>query len=339
MKRVNVATLSFGHFHAYSYTRAVKELPGANLVAVADEDPGRAKEAGQRYNVDYYLDYHDVLRRDDVDAVVVTSENTKHAKMAIDAAEAGKHILCEKPMATTLADADNMMRAAQTAGRTFQMCFVMRYHAASRLIKDVLDKGQIGKIVAITGTNHLKWLEQIQTGFFARPELSGGGSVMDHTVHLSDMMRWYTKSEARRVYTTIGKNIHTEIPVEDNALTMIDFRNGAVGTIDGSWSRSAPWYMWGDMTLEIIGTEGLLLLDAFRQVVYVTQADPPNNRLEWNYWGCDADKEMVRSFVDCILEGKKPTAGAFDGRQGTEITAACYESAKRGAPVNLPLNA
>jgi len=337
MKRLNVATLSFGHFHGYSYTRAVKEIPQANLVAVADDDAGRAKEAGQRFAVEHYLDYHEVLRRDDVDAVIVTSENTKHAQMAVEAAEAKKHILCEKPMATTLRDADRMMSAAQRAGITLQMCFVMRYHAASRLIKDVVEEGQIGKIVAITGTNHLKWLEQLYTGFFIRPELSGGGSVMDHTVHLSDMMRWYTRSEARRVYTTIGKNVHPEIPVEDNALTMIDFRSGAVASIDGSWSRSAPWYMWGDMTLEIIGTKGLILLDAFRQVVYVTQAEAPNNRLEWNYWGCDADKEMVREFVDCILQDKKPRATAFDGRQGTEITVACYESAKTGKPVTLPL--
>jgi len=337
MKKVNVAVTSFGHFHGYSYARAVKELPNANLVAVSDDDAGRAKEAGQRYGVWHSLDYHDILRRDDVDAVIITSENTKHAQMAIDAAEAGKHILCEKPMATTLADADRITSAAQKAGITFQMCFVMRYHAVSRLIKSIVDKGQIGKIVAMTGTNHLKYLEQLYTGFFVKPELSGGGSVMDHTVHLSDMMRWYTKSEARRVYTAIGKNVHTDLPVEDNALTMIDFRNGVVASIDGSWSRPAGWYMWGDMTLELIGTEGHATLDAFRQVVCVTQADAPNNRLEWNYWGCDADREMVQSFVESILEDKKPAATAFDGRQGTEITVAAYESAKTGEPIVLPL--
>ena len=338
MKKVNIAATSFGHFHGYSYARAVKELPNANLVAVSDDDAGRAKEAGQRYGVPHFLDYHDVLRRDDVDAVIITSENTKHAQMAIDAAEAGKDILCEKPMATTLADADRMMNAAQKAGITFQMCFVMRYHAVSRLIKDIVDSGQIGRIVALTGTNHLKYLEQLYTGFFIKPELSGGGSVMDHTVHLSDMMRWNTKSEARRVYTTIGKNVHPDLPVEDNALTLIDFRNGAVGSIDGSWSRPAGWYMWGDMTLELIGADGHAVLDAFRQVVYVTQADAPNNRLQWNYWGCDADKDMVQSFVESILKDKKPTATAFDGRQGTEITVAAYESAKTGEPITLPLN-
>src|SRR3990170_4609280 len=181
MKKVNIAATSFGHFHGYSYARAVKELPNANLVAVSDDDAGRAKEAGQRYGVPHFLDYHDVLRRDDVDAVIITSENTKHAQMAIDAAEAGKDIICEKPMATTLADADRMMSAAQKAGITFQMCFVMRYHAVSRLIKDIVDSGQIGRIVALTGTNHLKYLEQLYTGFFIKPELSGGGSVMDHT--------------------------------------------------------------------------------------------------------------------------------------------------------------
>ncbi len=337
MERVNIAVTGLGHFHGYSYARAVKELTHGNLVAVSDDDAGRAKEAGQRYGVEHYLDYHDVLKRNDVDAVIITSENTKHAQMAVDAAEARKHVLCEKPMATTVPDADRMSSAAQRAGIKFQMCFVMRYHAVSRLIKNAVDKGRIGKVVAMTGTNHLKWLEQLHTGFFIRPELSGGGSVMDHTIHLLDLMRWYTKSEAQKVYTTIGKNVHPELPVEDNGLTVIDFRSGAVGTIDGSWSRPAGWYMWGDMALEIIGTKGMLSFDAFRQVVYVTQAEAPNNRLEWNFWGCDADKEMVRGFIDCILEDKKPVATAFDGRQGTEITVAAYESAKKGEPVLLPM--
>ncbi|MEM4246195.1 MAG: Gfo/Idh/MocA family oxidoreductase [Candidatus Bathyarchaeia archaeon] len=335
MKTVNVGVIGLAHFHGYSYARAVTELPNAKIVAISDDDEERGRKAAEQYSVEYYRDYNELLRRGDVDAVIVTAENVKHAQIVIAAAEAGKHILCEKPIATTLQDADAMVKAADTAKVKFQTAFPMRYHQAAAMIKGVIDRKEIGKVVAITATNHLKWLVY---GWFIDPKLSGGGAVMDHTVHNADLMRWYTKSEAKTVYTEIGKNIHSEVNVEDNALTMVTFRNGAFGTIDGSWSRPASFYTWGDVTLEILGTEGFIQLDVFRQNVNVVEADSPNNRLEWHYWGCDADMLMVKSFIECIEKDKKPLASGFDGRQATEITVAAYESARKGEPVSLPLH-
>jgi len=334
MGPINMALLSFAHFHGYSYARAVKDLPEARLIAVADDDVPRGKEAAQRYGVEFYQNYSEVLKRKDVDAVIIAAENAKHAQIAIDAAEAKKHILCEKPIATKLSDADSMLRAVKNAGVKFQTCFVMRYHTAANLIYSVLKRGDIGKVVAMTGTNQLK---RLMSGWFIEPELSGGGAVMDHTVHLADMMRWYTGSEAERVYCEIGKNVNRDFKVEDCFLTMVNFRNGAVGTIDGSWNRPASYHTWGHLTMEVIGTEGMVLLDAFRQVVYVVQSEAPSNRLEWVGWGCDPDKEMIRDFMKCIREDLKPKASGFDGRQALEITLASYKSAKKGAPVTLPL--
>ena len=121
------------------------------------------------------------MKRKDLDAVIIAAENAKHAQIAIDAAEAKKHILCEKPIATKLSDADSMLRAVENAAVKFQTCFVMRYHTAANLIYGVLERGDIGKVVAMTGTNQLK---RLMSGWFIEPELSGGGAVMDHTVHL-----------------------------------------------------------------------------------------------------------------------------------------------------------
>jgi len=111
----------------------------------------------------------------------------------------------------------------------------------------------------------------------------------------------------------------------------------AVGTIDGSSNGPASYHTWGHLTMEVIRTEGMIVLDAFRQVVYVVQSEAPNNRLEWVGWGCDADKEMIRDFLKCIREDLKPKASGLDGGQALEITLASYESAKKGAPVILPL--
>jgi len=334
VKKINVGVVSFAHFHGYSYARSVNELPNGRIVAVADDDEERGRKAAEQYGVEYYSDYSELLKRSDVDAVIITAENVKHAPIAIAAAEAGKHILCEKPLATTLADADAMIRAAENAKVKLATCFVMRNHQAPAMIKNVIDSKAIGRIIALTATNHLKWLVY---GWFIDPALSGGGTVMDHTVHVADLMRWYTKSEAKTVYTEIGKNIHKDVSVEDNAITFVTFKSGAFGTIDGSWSRPASFYTWGDVTMEVLGTEGLIQLDAFRQNINVIEADAPNNRLEWHFWGCDADKLLVKSFLECVEKDTKPVASGFDGRQATEITVAAYESARKGEPVTLPL--
>lgn len=334
MKEVRIGSISFAHFHGFSYAKSVVELPNAKLVAVADDNKGRGKKVADQYSIEFYKDYNKMLRRDDLDAVIITAENVKHASITIAAAEAGKHILCEKPLATTLRDADAMLKTADKAGVKLQTAFVMRYHAVTDHVKDLVTKGKIGKIIAMTGTNQLKWLVY---GWFIEPNQSGGGSVMDHTVHLADLMRWYTRSEVKTVYTEIGKNIHDDVKVEDNALTLVTFKNRAFGTIDGSWSRPKGFYTWGHMAMEILGTEGIILVDGFRQNINVIESNQPNDRLEWHYWGCDGDKEMVKGFVDCIINDREPRASGFDGRQGTEITMAAYESARNGTTVTLPL--
>ncbi|MBS7628296.1 Gfo/Idh/MocA family oxidoreductase [Candidatus Bathyarchaeota archaeon] len=334
MKPINVAILSFAHFHAYSYARALKELPNVRLLAVFDDDKERGVQAARRYGADFYEDYRILLKREDVEAVLIASENVKHAEMTIAAAEAGKHVLVEKPMATSLKDADAMIRAARKAGLKLMVCYVMRYSRPAMIVKELLDRGTIGRLRAIVGTNRLR---HFQGDWFVKPELSGGGAIMDHTVHLADLMRWYTGSEVDTVYTEVGTNIDRSLRVEDCFLTLLDFRNGVIASIDGSWSRPESFYTWGDVTLEVLGTDGTIILDAFRQVAYLCLAGEPKNPYQWHHWGCDVDKEMVKDFISCIREDREPRATGFDGRQGTEITLASYESAKTGMPVRLPL--
>ena len=335
MKKYRFGVLSYAHFHAYSYSKAVKELPNSELVAVYDDNPTRGKEAAEQFKATFYNDYNELLKRADIDAVIIDSENVKHRALAVAAAEAGKHILCEKPIATTLEDADAIVKAVEKANVKFQTCFVMRYNPPAVRVKEILDSGEIGKITAITGTNHLKWFGMEIMSWFVDPKLSGGGAVMDHTVHLADLMRWYTNSEASRVYCEIGRNVRSELKVEDNFLTMINFQDGTIGTIDGSWSRPENYHYWGDVTMEIIGTEGMILLDAFRQVLYLTSED--SKGLEWQFYAGDTDKEMVKHFIKCLEEDLTPRATVVDGRQATEITIASYESAKKQKPIELPL--
>jgi predicted dehydrogenase len=256
-------------------------------------------------------------------------ENVLHHEYVLKAAEMGKHILCEKPMAVSLKQADEIVKTVEKTGIKFQMCYVMRYHTVSTLVKELLADGRIGKLLAMNGTNKLNRALPLSRQWFTDRNMSGGGAVMDHTVHLSDLMRWYADSEIVEVYTVIGRNVNSDIDVEDNFLTIVRMENDVIGSIDGSWTYASGHYTWGDVTMELVGSDGVLVMDAFRQNIYYTGSD----KLSWHYYGCDPDTLMVEDFIRCIREDTRPKAGVYDGRQGVAVTIAAYESSRLGRPV------
>ncbi|MCD6562304.1 MAG: Gfo/Idh/MocA family oxidoreductase [Thermoproteales archaeon] len=331
MRKMRFGIISFAHIHAWGYANVLKELENAELVAIYDDDRQRLLKAAERFGVkNVYDDYEKLLSRDDIDAVIITSENAKHVDQAISAAEHGKHMIVEKPIAVRLDDADKMVNVAKKHDVKFQTAFVMRYHDATLTVKKMLEEGNIGDILVITTTNHGKYPDL----WFAEPELSGGGSMIDHTVHTADLMRWYTKDEVAEVYAIIGEKIRKELKAEDTGLISLKFRNGVVGSIDCSWSRHDTWPIWGDVWLGIIGTEGYIVIDAFRPNVELVVKGKP---LVWQYFGSNADKNMILDFIRVVDEDLEPRASGWDGRQALEITLAAYKSANSGMVIKLPL--
>jgi len=331
LKVYRFAILSFAHLHAYSYATVIRNLPNTELVAIFDDNRERLYEVGRRFGVDkLYYDYEELLRKEELDAVIVTSENARHREMVTVATERGVHVLCEKPIATSLKDADEMIASAERAGVKLQIAFVMRYHPATVKVKEIVDAGEIGKILTITSTNHGKY----PGGWFGIPELSGGGAIMDHTVHVADLMRWYTGSEVVEVHAYVGENIRSYLRCEDCALISLRFKDGTIASIDCSWSRPDEWPIWGDVFLQIIGTEGCIVVDAFRSAVHYAGGGTP---LTWASFGTNPDEEMIKHFVKVIEEDLEPRASGVDGRKALEIALAAYLSNERGRPIELPL--
>ncbi len=308
--------------------------PSAELVGVYDRDEKFGRQFARRYKTPFKKDADSLLG--DADAVIIASENAFHHSLVKAAARAEKHILCEKPIALTLQQADEMKREVKKAGVKFQMCYVMRYHTVASVVKELIDDGRIGEILALVGVNKLN-SAVVTRDWFMNKKLSGGGAAMDHTVHLADMMRWYTGSEAREVYCEIGRKIRPQLRVEDTFLTTVTFENGVLGHIDGSWSYPAGFQTWGDLSLEVLGSEGVIFLDAFRQNIYFTGGKHPEDKLAWQAYGCDPNTEMIASFSEAILLDRTPLATIDDGIRGLQITLAGYESARRGVPVKPPI--
>ncbi|MCY0879965.1 MAG: Gfo/Idh/MocA family oxidoreductase [Firmicutes bacterium] len=328
---MQVGILGVAHMHAVTYAALLGEMSGVQLAVIADEDEVRGRELAARFNSRWEKDYQTALSFP-LDAVIVASENSRHREMAMAALEARLPVLCEKPLATRVEDAEAMVAESERRGVVLATAFPMRHSLPIRRLYDYLQTGALGRIVALNGTNR----GQNPGGWFIRPELSGGGAVLDHTVHVIDLMRWYTGSEVVEVYAEIG-TMHRECPVDDMGLLMLEFENGVVAAHDPSWSRPRQAFpTWGDVTLEVLGTEGVAWVDAFGQRLLAF--DETIGKMQYVPWGDNADHGMLQDFLRVVREGGTPAATGKDGLEAVRVALAAYESARAQKPVRLSYN-
>lgn len=324
---MKIGIISFAHMHAYSYALALEKLEGVELVGIADVNEERGNKYAEQFKTNYYSDYAELLKMD-IDAVIVTSENIHHKEHVIDAAKAGKHILCEKPISTNVKDAQEMIDVCKENGVLLQTAFPVRFNSTIISTKRMINEGELGQIVAIKGTNR----GQIPGGWFIDSSLSGGGAVLDHTVHVVDIMRWIMATEVKEVYAEIG-NLISEIPIDDCGILTMEFENGVFATLDCSWSRNKTYPIWGDVTLEIVGTEGTVKIDAFNQKLNVYNDE---DGYKHHFWGDDMDEGLIHDFVTSIREGRKVASiTGEDGLRAIEVAFAAYEAAKIKQPVHI----
>jgi UDP-N-acetylglucosamine 3-dehydrogenase len=320
---VRVGIVSFAHVHAPHYAAVLAALDAADFVGIADDDASRGREAAERFGVRFFDDARALFEA--VDAVVICSENRNHSRDAVAALEGGAHVLCEKPIATTVEDARAMIRVSEETGRQLRTAFPVRYLPAVRHAREVVRSGGVGRVLAVNGTNH----GQIPGGWFLDPELAGGGAVMDHTVHVADALRWILGAEAGSVYAEIGSFFGADI--DDGAILTIELEggimaDGAFATIDPSWSRGDGYPTWGDVTLRITGTSGVLEVDAFAQ--RLTTFDHESKSVSWSHTGEDMNVLMLEDFLRGVAEGSPAGASGVDGLRALEIVLAAYRSGR-----------
>jgi predicted dehydrogenase len=332
---MRIAIISFAHLHANSYAEVLKKIPDVEFVAIADEDRKRGEGKAEIYGTKYYQDYNEMLEKEKLDAVIITSANAHHKDATVAAAKRGVHILCEKPMATTLSDAKIMIDVCEENKVIYQQIFPMRYSPAVQNVKKKIEEGVIGKLLAIKGTNHGNMPDPEIYPFFTDRELSGGGAIMDHTVHVADLMRWITKSEVKEVYAEADRLIHNNIEVEDVAILSLEFENGLIATLDPSWSRPKSYPTWGDVTMDFIGEDGVIFLDAFAQNILVHS--DKNMRSLFKFFGSNLDYLMIKDFLETVKNKSKPKVTGFDGLKSLEVAIAAYKSVETKSIVKLPL--
>jgi len=325
---IRIGFISFAHMHAVGYAYCLKEIEGVEIAGVADGDRPRGKLWAGRLGTRYFPNTKDLLSTRP-DAVVVTSENVRHTADVLAAAAAGAHVLCEKPIATNIRDAERQIKGCREAGVILETAFPVRFSPPVMRARRLFKEGAIGRLLAAKATNH----GSMPGGWFTNPRLSGGGAVIDHTVHVVDLLRWFLEDEVVEVYAETGRLIYPRLKCEDCGLLSMKFKSGVFATLDTSWSRLPSFPIWGDVTMTLWGDKGRLSVDAFSQNVTVY-----GDRVRFEGWGSSPDMGLMQDFVETVRTGREPSISGTDGMRALEVALGAYRSARKGAPVRLPLS-
>lgn len=340
---IRLAILSFAHGHGHHWARALSHFSDAKLIAVWDDNRQRGENAAFQYGAEFVPNLDRLLARKDIDAVGIAAENARHADLTVAAAVAGKHIFCEKPMATTLEDCDRMIEAVERAGVIYMQVFPMRFDLVNHKIKEILDDGILGKVGVVRkrhGHNLAqRWKDRTpQDLWFINPVLAGGGAFLDEGIHAVDWLRWLF-GEPISVTAKIG-TLQTDLPVDDNGIAIFEFPGNTIATLYSSWTGVAA-----TDTSEIYGDRGTLI-QSFTDVSSTRVLGETSRPLRlftegtkaWRFFDFPIHfpknhTTIPRAFVDCLREDKKPPVTAHDGRQALAMVLAAYQSSQEGRTV------
>jgi len=326
---IRLGFFSFAHMHAVSYARSAQNLSGVEIAGIYDDNPARGEEWAEKLQTRFFASV-DALLAEGLDGAIICAENVKHRPLVEECAGKVGAILCEKPIATTIADAQAIIDACAASRTKLQTAFPVRFSPPIRNLKDQLDAGSLGEIYSAKCTNH----GFLPGRWFIDKHLAGGGAVIDHTVHVIDVLRWFWGAEVTEVYAEIGEGLFNPgLGIDDAGLLSFQLSNGIYGTLDTSWSRPVSYPTWGDVKIEVLGEKGLVRVDALRQQVAVSSNAV--GKTQWTDWGSDMDAGLVADFVGMIREDREPSITGYDGLKALEVALAAYESARTGKTVKL----
>lgn len=327
-----------GAWHAHVY----HHLPRAELIAICDLDEARAREVAQRYGAPVvYTDYRDLLARDDIAAVSIATPDFAHREIAVAAAKAGKHILVEKPLATTTEDAEAILRAVDEAGVKLMVDFHNRVNPAFVTSRQAVLNGELGELkyiyarlsnTAFVPTQMLPWASKSSALWF----------LASHTL---DMACWLLNDQPLRVYAVSRSGVLQEmgIDTQDFHVAIVEFARGAVVTLENSWILPETEPNVFNLKMELLGSDGVMYINTSdnRTVEKYTRdgvslpdtlgftLDPSSARLSGFVL------EAIARFVDAVIDDAPLLATGAEAALVTRVLAAIEESAQSGQPVEL----
>ena len=351
MRTLGVGIIGLRHLHPESYVPLFEQVEETRLVAVAESDAALLAEFEQKTGAVGHRDWRALIARDDVDLVAIFLPHSACPEAAIEAAEAGKHILVEKPMAATAEGVRRMAEAAQRNGIKLSTPYAWRYHPVSEAIRQLIQEGVLGDVVACEGRCAAGRPDRYLRGnapWIVEKAQSGGGPMHNLGVHWIDLFRWLLKDEVVRVS---GEVVHThpEIDVEDHAFALLRFERGAAATLDISYSVPPAYPRGRDLFIGIRGTSGVVSWspawgDEADELLVCSDAeayrDAPLRRIAFQSENVDGyggvmGLAFLRDFVRAIVENRPPAISPEDGIQALNVVEAIYRAAETKEVVNV----
>jgi len=336
-----IGTGFIGEIHAAAF----KMVADAEVVAVASLTPGKAKAFAREHGIaKAFEDYRDLMALKEVDVVTLGIPNYLHAQAAIDAANAGKHVICEKPLCRTLEEADRMIEACRRAGVLLlyaeELCFAPKYVRAKQLVEE----GALGRAFLVKQSEehfgpHMPWFWDV--------EKSGGGVLLDMGCHSIEYARWvFGKPQVRSVMASMGTYVHGDnTKGEDHSFCIVEYEGGKTALAENSWAKRGGV----DDRCEIYGSGGFTRADLLRGSSLLTYSEPGYGyavekaattqgytfTMFEEIWSYGFPQEMAH-FVRCIQGKEMPAETGEDGREVLKIIHAAYESAGTGRRIEWP---
>ena len=314
---------AMGKRHAAAY----RKLPDVQVTAVAEIDRQRGTAFAAEHGIRHVADYHDLL--EEVDAVSVCLPHTLHRAACEASAAAAKHILCEKPLATTLADCDAIIDAARRGGIRLMVGQTHRFLPENRTAKALLDAGEIGEVVMAQDTilaaaGDLGWRGTVA--------LAGGGVFLDNGVHAVDRLRWWLGAEVSWLAACVANRLQIG-EGEDSGQVLLNYANGAHATVTQSRRVARPASI---SATEIVGTRGVLRVQSWGDVHIARAGSTSWERVEFARPASGHEAEIAE-FVAAVRDGRPPMVTGEDGAIAVETVLAIYQAAEQRQVVRLPL--
>ena len=309
MKQTNVGVIGVGAM-GYNHVRIYSELENANLLAISDMVRGTLDNVSKEFNTVGYVDYDNILQLDDLEAVNICVPTVFHHDVVMSAIEAGKNVLVEKPVASHISEAKEMIEAAKDAGVILATGHVERFNPAVRVAKKLLQDGEIGEVV----TANAKRLGPYP------PRIRDVGVATDLAIHDIDIFNYLFESKAEMVFANMSSNLKN-CEFEDHAEIMTKYENGALSILETNWLTP-----YKKRQLNITGVDGIISVDYGSQSVTLYKENDKVEKVKVE--NKEPLKEELRSFVNAVQTNKEAEVTGQDGYEALRIVEAAMKSSK-----------
>lgn len=337
MNKVRIGVLGTGIIIRDFHLVTLQDHPQAEVVAAGNMRPESLQRLAAKFNIPKrYTSFEDMAADPDIDAVVIGLPNYLHAPVTVQMLKAGKHVLCEKPMALSVAEGKEMIEAARQANRKLMIAHMWRFDPEILWLRRLVASGSLGKI--FKAKSHAIWLYEgpPPESWFVKPEFAGGGALADMGIHSIDTLR-FVLGEARpvRVFANTGTHLR-DIKLDDTATVLLEFEGGIASLIEAGWYHHFADGLEG--YTQVYGTQGYaraLPAELHSHVEGVWSVTRPNMPARKQQCDMPMYQAQMDHFIDCVLHDKEPSPGGEDGLWALRVLEAAYRSAKTGQAIAI----